>query len=417
MDRLALQTATLAAVLSLLSLPLGCSDDAGGDGGDAVVLQNPDVGPDATEFDGGEDGETSDTGLPVPDGYSNDCHHANDGICDEPSRCELGTDDTDCRRACRNAETLAFIGAACEHRGLVDEDDTAGSPSPSYPNPDPSGGSSHLTGWRDATVSVPSGEDLSSDIQRHFRVYVPPSYDPDKAHPVMVAMPGHRVSHWVLDGYTMLHRTALMNDFIVVYAGQEFRQRWAFWTEWYGSAMDNPPGFCQQNSGDTNPDYEFIRSIVDWTTSEYNVDRRRIYLSGHSRGAAMALMAALEMPDRIAGAAVQSGFTECGYLDEVIGTEEWSKRTVPLAFVHGVEDDDICINCEPGETCAANPQRSCNPGMHASDPIVERLEQIGWERGENLTYFRLERVAHRWQTQLNQHVWDFLSSQPLPTDE
>jgi len=370
-----------------------------------------DTGVDLVDADAGDGGDIGGDGGGDA-GPEKTCAHQNDGVCDEPADCPLGTDDADCEEACNNKpDRQPFIGAACEHRDLVD---LPRQPDSHYEDPSPTEGSSHLTGWRDGTLQVPSGQNLNREIPRHFRVYVPPTYDPDRAHPVMITMAGHRVSHWVLGGYTMLHRTATANDFIVIYAGQEFRGRWAWWTEWYGSGMNNPPSFCQQQSGGNNPDYEFIRKLIDWASEEYNVDQRRIYLSGHSRGASMALIAALEMPDRIAGAAVESGFTECGFPDEVLG-DSWDNRHVPISFVHGVEDDDVCINCGPGEsTCAANPDRSCSRGFHASDALVEKLKSLGWEEGKNLEYHRLERVAHRWQSHLNQQIWDFLSTKPLP---
>ena len=389
------------AALLLTACPPPDNDRGDASTSDASLQDATDIGPDA---DAG--GDTA------PDTDDPTCPHTDDGTCDEPANCPLGTDDADCRDACENKpERLPFIGAACEHRDLVD---LPQEPNSHYDNPSPTEGTTHETGWRDGTIAVPSGENPDRTVRRHFRVYVPPNYDPERAHPLMITMPGHRVSHWILGHYTMLHRTAAANDFIVIYAGQEFRGRWAWWTEWYGSAMQNPPQFCQQKSGDSNPDYAFIRELIDWAGSEYTIDERRVYLSGHSRGASMALIAALEMPDLIAGAAVESGFTECGFPQEVLG-DTWDKRNVPLSFVHGVEDDDVCIDCGPDtSTCAADENRRCAPGMSASDALVEELKSLGWEEGKNLEYHRLDRVAHRWQSHLNQQIWDFLAERPLP---
>lgn len=327
----------------------------------------------------------------------NSCEFAGDGVCDEPANCALGTDSTDCEAACAEGPTYLF-GAACAYRDEPRE--------PGYADPDPSGGGdSPVTGFIDRTTLIPSGVADRGEVERHYRIEVPEYYDPAKAYPLVINMPGHRVDHRVLAANTDLPRTAEQNEFIVVYAAQEFREgRWAWWTDW-----------DWENDTANNPDFEFIRTIIDEVGADYNIDRRRVYLSGHSRGAAMALIGALELPDIIAGAAVESGFTEFGYLDARL--DEWSGRKVPLVFVHGVADDDVCIDCRPGGTCAANPARQCAPGMHAADAIVERLESLGWERGENLKYYRLENVAHRWQPQLNQQWWDFLSGRPLVGSE
>jgi poly(3-hydroxybutyrate) depolymerase len=367
--------AAFVAVLALVSLlGAGCGDTA-----DDQPVQLADTGTDG--------------GIQ----YTDDCQFAQDGVCDEPANCELGTDSTDCRAACLQAGSHPYIGAACEFRGL-----TSDYQSPEqYPNAAPSGGDATTTGWMDRRVSVTSGQDDVDSAARHYRVFVPDSYDPDTASPLMITMPGHRVSHFAMSGgFSMLHRAAMMNDAIVVYAGQEFRGRWAWWSEWYGSQMDSPPDFCKQGTTDNHPDYEFIRKIVDDLKNEYNIDMRRLWLSGHSRGAALALTGAIDMPDFIAGAVVQSGFLECGYLDAKLSS--WDGRHVPLVFVHGVQDPDIPID------------NVFTPGTEPSDPIVDQLKQVGWTEGDNLRYYRLENLGHDWQPQLTQQWWPFLANQPLP---
>ncbi|MGM0555825.1 MAG: alpha/beta hydrolase family esterase [Myxococcota bacterium] len=335
---------------------------------------------------------------------ANACEFANDGTCDEPTNCAFGTDSADCEAACESEEGLYLIAAACAHR---DESLAATAREESYQQPDPSGGTGDeaVSGYVDDTVTVPSGTDDGGDIERFYRVGVPEYYDPDEAYPLVINMAGHRVDHRVLANNTQLPRTASLNDFIVVYAAQEFREsRWAWWTDWDWA-----------NETDANPDFVFLRRIIEEVSQDYNIDSRRIYLSGHSRGAAMAFIGAMELRDIIAGAVVQSGFTELNYLNERV--QSWDGRKPPLVFIHGVEDDDVCIDCRPGASCGVNPQRSCGQGLHASDAVVERLEELGWERGEHLVYYRLENVAHRWQSQLNQQWWDFLSARPLPSND
>jgi hypothetical protein len=223
----------IVSVSGILSLLLAALVGCGPSGGDDDV---PEVG-----------GDTD----------ARDCRYRDDGTCDEPGRCPLGTDDTDCTEACKHSDSIGAFVAACEHRDLIDDGKSPPPEHPNYENPDPSEGSAHLTGWRDETLEVPLGENPNSTAARHFRVYVPRDYDPQQSYPLMITMPGHRVSHWVMGGFTMLHRTANMNDFIVVYAGQEFWRRaehWHWWTEWYGSEMSDPPDLCRQRGSDSHPD-------------------------------------------------------------------------------------------------------------------------------------------------------------------
>lgn len=319
------------------------------------------------------------------------CVHAGDGVCDEPVNCALGTDEADCAKACAGHGPTYLFDAACAFRKPAAE--------PTYEGPAPSNGTVHLVGTRDGLIPVPSGADPTVEVEREYRLYVPSSYDPAKAHPLVINMPGHRVGHQELANFTQLVRSAELNGFLLVFAGQEFREgRWAWWTDWDWASRKAE-----------NPDFLFLRRIVEKVAAEYDVDLRRVYLSGHSRGAAMALIGALELPDLIAGAAVESGFTEFGYLDTLAASYE---RKVPLWFFHGTADPDVCIDCRPGGRCTLTNVR-CGSGMHATDAIVERLRELGWT-DDDLAYERLEGVTHRWQDQLNQQWWDILSARPLP---
>lgn len=317
------------------------------------------------------------------------CAHGGDGVCDEPVNCALGTDEADCAAACAGPGPTYLFAAACAHRQPPEE--------PDYADPAPSGGTLHLTGTRDGVLAVPSGVEGGGLVEREYRLYVPSSYDPARAHPLVINMAGHRVGHQEHANFTQLLRSAELNRFLVVFAGQEFRQgRWAWWTDW-----------DWQERKAENPDLAFLRGIVETVAAGYEVDLGRVYLSGHSRGAAMALIGALELPDLIAGAAVESGFTEFGYLDTLAPAHA---RKVPLWFFHGTKDPDVCIDCRPGGRCGVT-LRGCGEGMHATDAIVERLRELGWTDGE-LVYERLPGVTHRWQEQLNQQWWDFLSARP-----
>jgi len=308
------------------------------------------------------------------------CAFTGDGVCDEPANCPLGTDEDDCVAACAGGENLHLFAAACALRDP---------PQPAPDDGDSSNGTGHLTGYRDDTVVVPDGEDLGDTVERHYRLYVPRFYDPDVTHPLVLMLPGHRVSHYSLASYTELPRVADEMGFLLVDAEQQWRwsgeHRWAWFTDW---DWDGP-------TAEANPDFDYILAVIDQVSSEYNVDRSRIYLVGHSRGAAMSFIGSIELSDVVAGACVQSGFTEFGYLDDRLST--WDGRKVPMVFMHGVDDPDV--------------------GITHGDRLVDRLDELGWEEGEDYLYYRLENVTHRWQPWLNPIWWEFLYQRPLPGGE
>jgi cysteine-rich repeat protein len=265
-----------------------------------------------------------------------------------------------------------------------------------------SGGDSHVLGYTDGYINVASGYAPSSSATtpRHYRIYVPPKYNPATPAPLVIMLPGHRVDIDSLAQYTQLQRTADINNFILVYAEQEWRWgafRWAWWTDWQWAV----------ETTDTNPDLTFLSQLVTTVKTGWNVDTSRVFAVGHSRGASMALIAALELPEVFAGAVVQSGFTEFSYHQRI---PREGQCPMPLVFIHGIQDPDVCIDCVPGGTCSVTGW-DCGSGLLASDALVERLSGHGW--GDDLLkYYRLNNVAHRWQPQLNQHWFDWLNLRP-----
>jgi len=310
------------------------------------------------------------------------CPTIDDGVCDEPGRCPLGTDELDCVAACGDPTWLPFVGAACHHRGLSEERAFVADGPP-------------LVGVdRYIDETLPAKDADGRTAPRHFRVFVPPGLPP--AAPMVLMLPGNRVSHYSLPEYTELDSAAASAGFVVVYVEQPWRNRtfsWSWYTDWDWAGS---PG--------TNPDLRFLTSLVEYLVDSYPVDPARVYVAGHSRGGAMSVIAALELPHLFAGAIPQSGFVEFGYFDRV---QAWDgPRRAAFYFMHGALDDDVCVDCRPGGQCGIQPARQCRTTA-GSDAIVAALRERGWT-DENLRYARPERVAHRYQPWLNAAWWDFM---------
>ena len=351
---------------------IGCDSESSSG---TVVIVPDDARVPADPADGSADGGST-NGM---------CPSIGDGICDEPSRCPLGSDDADCVAACEDSSTLAFHAAACHHRNLLPpaHGRTSGTPVTRTPQ------------WIDETF--PAKDDQGRTVPRHLRLFIPPGL-PDQPVPLVLMLPGNRVSHYNLPDYTHLDSTAVANGFIVGYVEQPWRSRtfsWSWYTDWDWA-----------NNADENPDIRFLSSLIDYLIESRPIDPQRVYVAGHSRGAAMSVIAALEMPDRIAGAIPQSGFVEFGYFDRL---RAWTGDRKPaFFFMHGALDDDVCVDCTPGGRCGVQPLRQCGQ-VASSDAIVDALTTMGWTE-DTLRYARPDRVAHRWQPWLNQAWWDFVST-------
>ena len=140
-----------------------------------------------------------------------------------------------------------------------------------------------------------------------------------------------------------------------------------------------------------NPDIAYMESIIDETSNLYNIDLSRIYVSGHSRGAALSIIASFERPDLFAGYCAQAGFASNNDYNLRLEDLVDSQRT-PGILIHGDADPDVRVN--------------------ESDQINQIFEDAGWEHNIDWKYFRIKDATHEWQSHLNQEMWDWLYDHP-----
>ena len=306
------------------------------------------------------------------------CPTANNGVCEELAGCPLGTDSTDCDAACPDDQLVA-----CAH-------DQAANPGSLPDTSWGTGGSGGPVGTWDGLVTV-RGANKSDQVDRHFRVYVPRRYDPRTPTPVLFVLGGFGVDMYWLAEYTELNRTADLNNFIVVYGHPEWRDFGSYWVfSWY--VYDN----AWEGAWSGNPDLAYLEAVSDEVRQLYNVDRTRTFVSGHSRGGSMSVIAAFEKPDLFAGFCAQAGFADFNNYDTQM-EKRAPERPFAAYLLHGADDPDVPVA--------------------ASDTIAEIMLAEGWVEGDTLIYNRLPAVTHRWQPQYNEQVWEFLSAHPLPLDE
>ncbi len=325
--------------------------------------------------------------APAPALADDRCARALDGACDELAACALDTDTTDCRTLCVEPWSAPIAGA-CAHYAAID---LAARPAP----PDTgSHGDGGLRGvWTDTITA--RGRAAGSEIVRHYKVYVPAAYDPRVPTPLLYMLGGFTVDAYGLDAYTELMRTADLEGLIVAFPQQHYVDfggsiGWVFAWSIYRTDWDT-------GAWEDNPEVDFIRRLTAELESRYNIDRSRIYASGHSRGAAMSVILAFELPDTIAGFWSEMGFVAPnGYDARMRERAPLLSRRPPGVMVHGSWDMDVDIS--------------------ESETIAATLTSLGWAEGDDFLFIRPERVAHEWQPQYNLPVWDFLSERSLPLE-
>ena len=132
----------------------------------------------------------------------------------------------------------------------------------------------------------------------------------------------------------------------------------------------------------------------------YNIFRKktltlsRIFVSGHSRGAALSIIAAAERPDIFAGFCAQAGFGSSNNYNERLA-EIAADQIIHGVLVHGEKDPDVSVR--------------------ESDRISNVFSDAGWSYEDDWLYIKIPNATHEWQSQYNQQIWDWQASRPNQT--
>ena len=134
-------------------------------------------------------------------------------------------------------------------------------------------------------------EDVNG-LRRMWAVYVPESYDPDVATPMILFTHGHAHGIKAFFNATDLWRLAENYNFIILYglAGPCTQHPLSDCHRWYTNDTDEG----------LQAELDYINMILDSAIGNYNIDTGRIYNFGHSNGGAMAWTLAEYMPERFA---------------------------------------------------------------------------------------------------------------------
>lgn len=139
---------------------------------------------------------------------------------------------------------------------------------------------------------------FSSDVgSRPYKLYIPPGYSPDTPASLLVALHGCTQDPDNFAVGTRFNTLADRDTFLVLYPQQtrahQPRKCWA----WYDPA--------NQERGSGEP--AIIAGMVDDICTRYAIDTNRIFVTGMSAGAAMAVILGACYPDYFAAIGVHSG--------------------------------------------------------------------------------------------------------------
>jgi poly(hydroxyalkanoate) depolymerase family esterase len=148
-----------------------------------------------------------------------------------------------------------------------------------------------------ATGSLSTGDYTGPAGTQHYQLYVPSSYQPGVAMPMVVALHGCTQT---ADGFRRLTRwdqQAEAKGFLVLFPEQDPNSNKFRCWNWF------LPGHMHRGSGEAAKIADLTRSIE----SRYAVDPHRVYAAGLSAGGAMASVLGATYPDVFAAIGVGSG--------------------------------------------------------------------------------------------------------------
>ncbi|WJY71943.1 Putative esterase [Corynebacterium auriscanis] len=156
----------------------------------------------------------------------------------------------------------------------------------------------------------------STGRDRRYLVHMPTHYNPRRPAPVLFGLDGWRDTPENFRRYSRLHETGAAREAIRIYP------------ESLNHGGEGAP-YAVVRPGE---DLKFITQIIAEVDRTYNVDRSRIYATGHSNGGGMTAVVACHLPHIFAGAAAVGG----AFYDPV--NRGCSNRPIPFLISHGTGD-------------------------------------------------------------------------------
>jgi polyhydroxybutyrate depolymerase len=211
-------------------------------------------------------------------------------------------------------------------------------------------GSSTVTDRSDAKSSVPGGARIApavpptgrtlrgslvapGDRVRTYTLYVPRSLPRHRPVPLLVALHGGLGSGQQFEQDSGFDDLAEANHFIVVYPnGTPIRSSAPNRLVWNGGGCCSVAAQDQENVDDVG----FISALITKLEGLYDIDKARVYASGHSNGAILAERLVCEDSRQIVAIGVQAG--------ALMVSSCPMSHSVSVLEIHGTADQNIPID-------------------------------------------------------------------------
>jgi len=221
-----------------------------------------------------------------------------------------------------------------------------------------------------AAASFPSVPRTVFGGDRPVTIQVPTTYDAGRPTPLLISLRGYGANGVIEEQYLRLGSLVESAGILIIAPDGTMDGNGArFW---------NATPACCNFSGSSVDDVGYIRGLITDIRHDYNVDRQRIYVVGHSNGAFMAHRLACDAAHDIAAIASLAGAT---FKDAALCTPA---EPVSVLDIHG--DADTTIRYQGGQIGAPYPSEletmmhwqvydQCAPDL-VSDPMSLDLDFV-----------------------------------------
>lgn len=185
-----------------------------------------------------------------------------------------------------------------------------------------------LTASKNSHAGDHTGTIIWDGLNRTYMIHIPPSHDKTKPVPLVIALHGGGASgknmvNLTLGGFNTL---ADKEDFIVVYPDAVERQ----WNDGRTGVKYRFHKIEQIN------DVSFISALIDHLIKEYNIDNKRVYVTGMSNGAIMTYRLGCELVEKITAIAPVDGLM----VPSVTGKAK-PARPISVLIMNNVKDPAV----------------------------------------------------------------------------
>lgn len=179
-----------------------------------------------------------------------------------------------------------------------------------------------LTAENAITQNTILGSFMHGGLQRAYRVYVPPAYNPTLSAPLIINLHGYGSNNIEQELYTNFKPIADTAGFIIVHPnGTPDFSNTLHWNTFGTSTVD---------------DVGFLSALIDTLSTQLNINQSRVYATGMSNGGFMSFQLACQLGNRIAAIASVTGTMTVTNL----GTCQ-PARPLPVMQIHGTADATV----------------------------------------------------------------------------